>query len=498
MYLFQHLHGHARIEDLFSRINRPLDDIVDAKLEDLKRVYHTGNLCPFRRNVFHKLAHGQNVKIQILGGSVTVGADLKNPKVQRWSNQFENIMNGGWYNNTLSVINNGKSACNVDSWIYFVGEFNHADLVIVDLSVNDQGFPLQALPQYYRSLIQLLDELPNHPAIMFTYAFRTARYDKKDIHGHCPNPEGQGTCCDGYLYCKKWYDMQDFVAQVLDEFKIPFVSYRDLVWPDYNHPSPNLPAFWNGLSHPDHKAHSLIAKMVAYGFGRQIVESHVIKHCNATEERYVIPSRKDVSIRPVCASPLTNMQATEEASSIHNFHLHAVTSYHKDITIIPAHEWSYYNDSKNKYGWILNYSLKDMKGACPTLDILKSFECQNYSMQTTLSFQMEFGNEPILQVNYLKSYSDEMGTVKLWLDDDYSPSDESKYVLLSGKWRDPYSIHHHTTIARAIPMGVSPLVLGDVMLLSTLSPGKHIVHISAFFQPGEDKRKWKLLGLVSC
>ena len=71
--------------------------------------------------------------------------------------------------------------------------------------------------------------------------------------------------------------MQDFVAITLNKFKVPFVSYRDLVWPDYLNPPATLPVLWNGKSHPDKKAHSLIAKLVAFGFMMQLKEAHNAK-----------------------------------------------------------------------------------------------------------------------------------------------------------------------------------------------------------------------------
>lgn len=45
---------------------------------------------------------------------------------------------------------------------------------------------MQALPQLYNTFIQLLDRIPNHPAILFHQAFRTARYDTGDLNFNCP------------------------------------------------------------------------------------------------------------------------------------------------------------------------------------------------------------------------------------------------------------------------------------------------------------------------
>lgn len=241
---------HVKLDSLLNTINQTLDEIVDKSIHDLAKVYHSGNLCPFQRKVLSKMAHKETIFIEILGGSATYGADLRHKTEERWSHRFGQIMNSGWYDGSISVTNRAMPACNIDAWVHQTTRFRAADLVIVDLSVNDQGFQLQSLPKYYETLVQLLDVLPNRPAILFHQAFRTARHDEKDIRQNCPEGQSARISSEGgpYLLCKKWWDMQDYVAQTLDEYSVPFVSYRDLVWPDYSRPPSTLPHLWNGQS----------------------------------------------------------------------------------------------------------------------------------------------------------------------------------------------------------------------------------------------------------
>lgn len=35
--------------------------------------------------------------------------------------------------------------------------------------------------------------------------------------------------------------MQDYVAEALFKYRVPFISYRDAVWPDYENPPEALP-----------------------------------------------------------------------------------------------------------------------------------------------------------------------------------------------------------------------------------------------------------------
>jgi hypothetical protein len=282
-------HPHIHLGKLAAAINATIDPVVDASLNDLFRVYHPGNVCPFKRKVMSKLATGEKIKILIIGGSVTYGADLQDRMGQRWSTYFTQLLNSGWYSGGLEIVNIGVGACNVDVWMYKVSQMSDADLVIVDLTVNDQGFDLQALPHLYRTFVQLIDDQPNHPALLFHQAFRTANHDYNDINKHCPEEQSHGTCCNGFYFCKRWWDMQDFVGIALNRLGVPFMSYRDLIWPSYENPPGTLDIWWNGMSHPDYKAHRMIAKLLAFGVMMQVKDAHGATHCTAEGDnsRYV-------------------------------------------------------------------------------------------------------------------------------------------------------------------------------------------------------------------
>lgn len=54
------------------------------------------------------------------------------------------------------------------------------------------------------------------------------------------------------------------------------------MWPDMANPSPLLPCFWNGVSHPDGVGHLLFGDVVAYGLVRALSNSrNGAGHCNA-------------------------------------------------------------------------------------------------------------------------------------------------------------------------------------------------------------------------
>lgn len=475
------------IAALFNRINHTLDDmIVDATMEDMSYAYYGGNLCPFKRKISNKLINNEEIKILIVGGSVTYGADLRNRMKQRWSYSFTEMMNSGWYGGKIEVSNIGVGACNIDVWINRVREFVKADLIIVDLSVNDQGFDLQALPLLYETFIQLIDNLPNKPAIYFHYAFRGAKMDTVDIQDHCPNEYIK--CCHGEMFCKRWWEMQDFVGQTLRKYGIPFVSYRDLVWPVYEHPSHQLIHFWNGLSHPDHKAHSLIAKLIAFGFMSQLQDSNRVLHCTEETNQYTKAIANDNTVKPLCLQPLVKMAANDEKTSRSTFLLHPKDASKSDLETTEFHHWTYQADSRNKFGWIVKTTADDVRKICQgKTSCAEMIEQFDLPLAVTVS-----ADEPIIQVSYLKSYHENMGTVKIWLDNDYEHA-----ILLNGKWDLSYSVTRLITISKEELTGVSMYIKGDAFILPGLTKGDHILHISV---PAceQDNFKWKLLSVVAC
>jgi hypothetical protein len=207
-------------------------------------------------------------------------------------------------------------------------------------------------------------------------------------------------------------------------------------------------------------------------------------------DRYVYGKDVDSSVVGLCSAPLTKMIANDSASSIDSFRQQLVPR----AALESASMWRFYNDSKQKFGWILE------TGASSSAVPLNA---------TTISFELNFGPSPVLQVTYLKSWSEEMGTAVLWLDDKVDTK-----VLLPGYWKDEYSVSHYTTITQQRMANVSLIVLGENFLLPTLTPGRHVVHIAAaslteasFFTHGTTVMttkknnkgfKWKLIGLTSC
>ena len=264
---------YTNLAKLYQGIDTALNAVVDANLTVMHHVFHQGDICPFQRKIMSKIAHEGTVKIEIMGGSATFGADLPRKEKQRWSNTVDAILNYGWYNGSISLTNRAIPACDIDAWIYQTTRFTDADLVIVDLSANDQGFDLPMLIHYYQTLLQLIDDLPNHHGIMFVQTFRKAK-DPREIEKSCPDTDKNGKCCKNVWRCKKWWNMQDFVTVALKRYRVPYISYRDLVWPIHQAPANPSRHFGTEIRILTQKNHDLYGKLVAYGIMRQFLQAH--------------------------------------------------------------------------------------------------------------------------------------------------------------------------------------------------------------------------------
>ncbi len=489
------LHSQINLFNFVTLINATIDPVVDASLPAMAKAYHPGNLCPLRHKVLSKMMKGETVDVLIIGGSVTYGAELKDRLHKRWSYPFSELLNSKWYNGSFNVNNIAIGACNIDTWIYKVSTLPIADIIIIDLSVNDQGFDLQALPHFYRTFIQLLDKLPHHPALYFHLAYRSALREPNEINGHCPGANQSIVFPSGIMFCKRWWEMSSYVALVLKEYQVPHISYRDLTWPDYFHSSDQLEYFWNGLSHPDEKAHRLMAKLIAFGLYLSLKAAAHTTSCLNDTYHYIQPGQHDDGIQPLCKHPITQMMATDEKTSEASFRLAEIKNTASAGTGGSAvgGAWKFDSDSKQKYGYILRAT------KCTS-------DCLATESDRTLSLAIELSEDPVIQIYYLKSFTEDMGVVSVWIDDLVDSA-----IQLDGKWslrvsdnlafeegfKIPFSVARVVTLSRNPFERVSSVIKGDHMIIPSMRAGKHILHISAR-TVDMPTLKWKLIGVTTC
>ena len=450
---------------------------------------------------------------------MTAGNDLADKVNQRWSARLSEYLSAnGWYDGPeINVTNVAVGACDVTCWYPRVATtLDRADVVILDLSVNDSVFnDIGVLPKLYTGLIELLYALPKRPALLFVTAFRTSNRDPADMHKHCPAAADeltvdrrlglqQGSCCGGYYWCKQWYDMHNPPLTVLQHQGIPYISYRDLVWPDYRNPPENLPSYWNGLSHPDLHAHQLMAKAVAYMFMRQLEtateKAGILAHLGA-------PICADSTHPPLgsygrpfvgnLSHPLTQMLATDSPSSKELFTFSGP---------VPT-AWSFYNDTGSKYGWILEPDVSGLAEACGAANFKTAMDsgsgpssvaiCESAVASTTLTIPVTLSSNPVVVISYLKSYKPYMGSVVVWVDDDRLTN-----VTLDGRWDNDFQLTQTAALSgTSQDAGESYALWLPTMWLPTLQPGEHTISIaldtSRLLPKSGPKYMWKLLGISS-
>jgi hypothetical protein len=69
---------HIHVGKFLDSIDVEIDKIVDVSLLQLLNAYHNGNYCPFKKKVVSKMVEGEDIIIDVIGGSVTWGAELQN------------------------------------------------------------------------------------------------------------------------------------------------------------------------------------------------------------------------------------------------------------------------------------------------------------------------------------------------------------------------------------------------------------------------------------
>jgi hypothetical protein len=199
------------------------------------------------------------------------------------------------------------------------------------------------------------------------------------------------------------------------------------------------------MSHPDKNGHNLISKLINYAFFMMIKEVVAFsdERCNTAissadtssssssssnvntdsastsanapisaehySDRYVSPQQFDQSLVPLCSIKATDMKATESPLSYNTF----LPSNLPDLAL-NHNIWSYYNDSKSKYGWILETNKTVTKSICDDNDRVW---CDKAAVATTITFDVDLQKNFILQVSYLKSHPEKFGSARLWIDD---------------------------------------------------------------------------------
>lgn len=414
--------------------------------EMFSRSYHPGSTCRMT-NVFKRLDEGLHIDIVFVGGSMTAGHECNGSTSSilcAWPNRFDIWLRKEFPQWNITVINVSKGEWDAGTWS--ASPVLTADIFVLDLTVNSQGKTKADVQSGFDKLLWKLHQKSSDAAIMSMETFRTCSKSKLDCDLHC-NETLQGHIGD-YYWCNSWWNMQDYEGPVLDHYNITFASYRDAVWPVRDSPSPDLPLYWSGLSHPDSIAHQLVADIFENTFMEE-----AIAYCHKQHN-------------PECAppTPFTN-----------NTFSHCADEYVVENNFNPLRRhpsWKLYEDVPGKLGWINTLSTND------TSDL-------------EIVFEVQFGKKRQLEVTFLKTYEN-FGKTTMSMRCGNDSDWVNKFATLDGEWSQRYSLPH-------LEVWVSPADGMHNVIPTGLIKDGDVCLLKLDMVPNDDpQNKFKLISLYSC
>lgn len=119
-------------------------------------------------------------------------------------------------------------------------------------------------------------------------------------------------------WCNRWWAAADIERPVVRHYRLPVISWRDAVWPALNEPRPDLPCLWNGETHPDAIAHSIIGDVVTYGLLRALMDGGSSKaeqwQCDASASAPIKMFNAQMDTIEYC-QPVVNSSASSATST---------------------------------------------------------------------------------------------------------------------------------------------------------------------------------------
>lgn len=282
---------------------------------------------------------------------------------------------------------------------------------------------------------------------------------------------------------------------IVQHYGLPIASYRDAVWPVMSQPSPYLPCYWNGLSHPDALGHKLIGDVVAYGLLAAAMHANADDNIGCTRAPPPVAFHNDTSGRRFCSK-----------QSKGTFMSTSQPELFKPVSLSGC--WSFYEDRPRKPGELAEHSPPNHQTRyCYKLGLTvqpsltrtshAGWICQlNETVVTqtnTIMFRIEFSDTPQLQVTYLTSYLG-MGQASLTLHREGGTMPVANFTLdgrTPNKFSTPYT---------SIWVGTGSIKSRDNQPhVQRMPEAVHQgVYIAAIQPVGEISAKFKLLGLSTC
>lgn len=215
-------------------------DIVYDRNSDITKemydrsVFREGNNARLKK-LFEKAKAGEVVRISAIGGSITGGAAASSwdraygkKLAQWWEDQFPKSQIE-YYNAGI-----GSTGSIIGAHRAYDDLLVHApDLVIVDFSVNDSG--TQTDKEAYESLLRQILQSENAPAVIAIGFMSAGGNSYQSLH------EG-----------------------IVEYYDLPYISYRDALWPEMEKGIYAWNEFYPDEIHPNNRGHKLAADLLIH------------------------------------------------------------------------------------------------------------------------------------------------------------------------------------------------------------------------------------------
>jgi hypothetical protein len=359
--------------------------------------------------------HSHNLTVVVMGGSMTTGfvdgsrtgtRDLAFPR------KLEQFMRHQWPASSLKVINIAQGGADENFWL---GKLDHVmeldpDVILVESAVNDQcaydkqDEKAEFVNSTSFSLLSLLINLPQQPAVISVELFRTAFGNANDANRHCRG-QVQNTSDPRCYFCPQWWKPQTWRGNARKYNSVSQASYRDAVWPILHHPPDDLCSkYWNGLSHPDAGVHTMVASTIFFQFLVVMEKANVLLQLSKQANDAIVPKAINTP-KGICLAHISSYHAMQDDPKDPFIDEEGTLSEGNatNSNYLDSYScWNFRADVQRKYGWICEVNRNST--LIPVLPA-NAFR---------LSKKLRIGGDRKIIISRLISYDDRMATAQVW------------------------------------------------------------------------------------
>lgn len=379
--------------------------------------------------LLERLEAGEKVRVAVLGGSEAAGTGCDDGTLRvagcSWSARFVAWLRQAYPRAQIGYENHGAGGTTTAGILPSLRPILEAtgspvpDLILIDFLVND-AFEAQdwlaGKGGAYANTEPTAMERQGHSRLNIVQATTSILLSRlQERHPHAALLLYEPLCTvEGAIAnvnTKDCYDTQEAHVAAANAFRVPVVSYRDVVWPADEKSQPPKPQFWccNDTAHPRWEAHQLMADTLIHAWtamhselcqrtdSAELTSSDKLTSADRVGARTVHVERDAASKRlkslvpadlleryDQCRTPSTSYDAKALMHLSRHQAKHPSGNHPKAV----KGDWRLYEDRKDKPGWIA-----EEEGSI-------------------LRFDLAFGASPRVVLTFLRSY-EELGSVEV-------------------------------------------------------------------------------------